>query len=97
MVVRLTLHGDMLDLQTLAEKFPDDGGPAGAPDFDSRIADIVAIKEEGAALATESGRPTTGIPFTSEVRERLHHEPLSPSPRSCIELAWTYRHELLGR
>ncbi len=97
MVVRLTLHGDMFDLQTLAEMLPDDGDPAGAPDFDSRIADMVAINEEGAAVSTESGRPATGIPFTSEARERLHHEPLSAIPRACNEPAWTYRHELLGR
>jgi hypothetical protein len=97
MVVRLTLHGDMFGLQILAEMFPDDGAPAGAPDFDSRIAERIAIKEEGAALTTESSRPTTGIPFTNEARERLHHEALSPIPRACVELAWTYRHELLRR
>jgi hypothetical protein len=95
MVVRLTLRGDVFDLQTLAEMFPDDGGPAGAPD--SRIADMVAINEEGAAVSTESGRPITGIAFASEARERLHHEPLSAIPRACNEPAWTYRHELLGR
>jgi hypothetical protein len=97
MVVRLTLRGDVFDLQTLAEMFPDDGGPAGAPDFDSRIADIVAINEEGAVVSTESGRRTTGILFIREARGRLRHEPLSPIPRACIELAWKYRHELLGR
>jgi hypothetical protein len=97
MAVRLTLIGDMFDLRTPAEMFPDDGDPAGAPDFDSRIADMVAINEEGAAVSTESRRPATGIPFTSEARERLHHEPLSPIPRACTELAWKYRHELLGR
>jgi hypothetical protein len=97
MVVRLTLHGSRFDLQPLAEMFPDDGGPAGAPDFDCRIADMVAINEEGAVVSTESSRPTTGIPFTSEARERLHYEPLSPIPRARIELAWRYRHEPLGR
>jgi hypothetical protein len=96
MVVRLMLHGNSFDLQTLAEMFPDDGGPTGATAFDSRIADTVATNEEGAAISTESGRPTTGIPFTREARGRLHHEPLSAIPRACIELAWTYRHELLA-
>lgn len=66
-------------------------------DFDSRIAGTVAINEEGAAISTESDRPTTGIPFTSEARKRLHHEPLSPIPRAYIELPWRYRHELLRR
>jgi hypothetical protein len=70
-----------------------------APAFDRLFADMVAINEEGAALSTESDRPTIGVPFTSEARERLRHEPLSPISRACIELAWRYRyrHELLGR
>lgn len=68
-----------------------------APVFDRLFADMVAINEEGAAISTTSGRPTTGVPFTSEARERLRDEPLSPISRACIELAWTYRHELLGR
>jgi transcriptional regulator with XRE-family HTH domain len=68
-----------------------------APVFDNLFAGMVAINEEGAAVSTESGRPTTGVPFTSEARERLRDEPLSPISRACIELAWQYRHELLGR
>jgi hypothetical protein len=68
-----------------------------APVFDSLFADMVAINEEGAAVSTVSGRPTTGVPFTSEARERLRDEPLSPISRACIELAWNHRHELLGR
>lgn len=68
-----------------------------APVFDELFADMVAINEEGAAVSTESGRPNTGIPFTSEARERLRGEPLSPIARACIEVAWKYRHELLGR
>ena len=96
-MVRLTLHGNMFDLRTLAEMFPDDGDPAGAPYFDTRIADMVAINEEGAAVSTESGRPTTGILFAREARGRLQHEPLSAIPRACIELVWTHRHELLAR
>jgi transcriptional regulator with XRE-family HTH domain len=68
-----------------------------APVFDRLFADMVAINEEGAAVSTVSGRPTTGVPFTSEARERLRNEPLSPISRACIELAWNYRHELLGR
>lgn len=68
-----------------------------APVFDELFADMVAVNEEGAAISTESGRPTTGIPFTAEAKERLKSEPLSPISRACIELAWRYRHELLGR
>ncbi len=68
-----------------------------APVFDSLFADMVAVNEEGAAVSTVSGRPTTGVPFTSEARERLRDEPLSPISRACIELAWKYRHELMGR
>jgi UDP-glucose 4-epimerase len=55
---------------------------------------MAAINEEGAAVSTKSRRPAIGIPFTSEARERLHDEPLSPIPRACTELAWKYRHEL---
>jgi hypothetical protein len=58
---------------------------------------MVAINEEGAAVSTESGRPTTGVPFTGEARERLRDEPLSPISRARIEVAWKYRYELLGR
>ncbi|MBV9160329.1 MAG: hypothetical protein JO309_08805 [Pseudonocardiales bacterium] len=54
------------------------------------------MNEEGAAVSTEAGRPTVGIPFTAEARERLRTEPLSPISRACIELAWRYRHQLLG-
>ena len=68
-----------------------------APVFDQLFSEMVAVNEEGAAISTESGRPTTGVPFTADARERLRAEPLSPISRACIELAWTYRHELLGR
>ena len=68
-----------------------------APVFDDLFADMVSINEEGAAISTESGRPTTGIPFTADTRERLRNEPLSPISRACIELAWKYRHQMLGR
>lgn len=68
-----------------------------APAFDRLFADMVAVNEEGAALSTASDRSTIGVPFTSEARERLRQEPLSPISRACIELAWRYRHELLGR
>lgn len=67
------------------------------PVFDDLFADMVSINEEGAAISTESGRPTTGVPFMAETRERLRNEPLSPISRACIELAWKYRHEMLGR
>ena len=68
-----------------------------APVFDQLFSEMVAVNEEGAAISTESGRPTTGVPFTAEARERLRTEPLSPISRACIELAWQYRHDLLGR
>ncbi len=68
-----------------------------APVFDELFSKMVSINEEGAAISTESGRPTTGIPFTADARERLRSEPLSPISRACIELAWKYRYELLGR
>ncbi len=68
-----------------------------APVFDELFSGMVTVNEEGAAISTESGRPTMGIPFTADSRERLKAEPLSPISRACIELAWEYRHELLGR
>ncbi len=68
-----------------------------APVFDELFSDMVAVNEEGAAVSTEAGRPTVGIPFTEAARERLRTEPLSPISRACIELAWRYRHQLLGR
>lgn len=67
-----------------------------APVFDALFSDMVAVNEEGAAVSTEAGRPTVGIPLTAAARERLHAEPLSPISRACIELAWRYRHQLLG-
>ncbi len=68
-----------------------------APVFDALFSGMVAVNEEGAAVSTEAGRPTVGIPFTAAARERLRTEPLSPISRACIELAWRYRHQLLGR
>ena len=68
-----------------------------APVFDALFSDMVAVNEEGAAISTQAGRPTVGIPFTGESRERLRTEPLSPISRACIELAWQYRHQLLDR
>ncbi len=68
-----------------------------APVFDELFSAMVSINEEGSAISTESGRPTTGIPFTADARERLRSEPLSPISRACIELAWRYRYQLLGR
>lgn len=68
-----------------------------APVFDALFSGMVALNEEGAAISTEAGRPTVGIPFTEAARERLRTEPLSPIARACIELAWQYRHQLLGR
>ncbi|MGH9161891.1 MAG: helix-turn-helix domain-containing protein, partial [Vicinamibacteraceae bacterium] len=67
-----------------------------APTFDRLFADMVATNEEGAAVSTEAGRPTVGIPFTSDARERLKSEPLSPISRACLELAWQHRHALLA-
>jgi transcriptional regulator with XRE-family HTH domain len=67
-----------------------------APVFDRIFANMVDVNEEGSAVSTEAGRPTVGIPFTSDSRERLKSEPLSPISRACIELAWEYRHELLA-
>jgi transcriptional regulator with XRE-family HTH domain len=67
-----------------------------APAFDSLFSEMVAVNEEGAAVSTEAGRPTVGIPFTAAARERLRDEPLSPISHACIELAWRYRHQLLG-
>ncbi len=55
------------------------------------------MNEEGTAVSTEAGHPTVGIPFTEAARERLRTEPLSPIFRAWIELAWRYRHQLLGR
>lgn len=49
------------------------------------------------AVSTRADRPTVGIPFTADARERLHTEPLSPIARACIELAWRQRTRLLGR
>ncbi|MGH3695675.1 MAG: helix-turn-helix domain-containing protein [Pseudonocardiaceae bacterium] len=69
-----------------------------APVFDALFSGMVAVNEEGAAVSTEAGRPTVGIPFTAAARERLRTEPLlSPIARACIELAWQHRHQILGR
>jgi transcriptional regulator with XRE-family HTH domain len=68
-----------------------------APVFDELFRDMVAVNEEGAAVSTDAEKPAVGIPFTSEARERLRDEPLSPIARACIELAWQHRHTLLGR
>jgi hypothetical protein len=65
--------------------------------FDRLFADMVSVNEEGAAVSTEAGHPATGIPFTSEARDRLRREPLSPISRACIEQAWLHRHTLLAR
>jgi hypothetical protein len=65
--------------------------------FDALFSGMVAVNEEGAAVSTEAGRPTVGIPFTAAARDRLRAEPLSPISRACVELAWRYRHQLLGR
>ncbi|MEU3274505.1 helix-turn-helix transcriptional regulator [Saccharomonospora sp. NPDC006951] len=67
-----------------------------APVFDRLFAGMVEVNEEGAAVSTESGRPAVGIPFTSDSRERLKAEPLSPISRACIEQAWRHRHALLA-
>jgi hypothetical protein len=67
-----------------------------APVFDALFSGMVTVNEEGAAVSTEAGRPTVGIPFTEASRERLRTEPLSPISRACGELAWRYRHQLLG-
>jgi hypothetical protein len=57
---------------------------------------MVEVNEEGSSVTTEEGRPAVGIPFTSDTRERLRSEPLSPISRATIELAWQNRHLLLG-
>jgi hypothetical protein len=67
-----------------------------APVFDALFANMVEVNEEGAAVSTEAGLPTVGIPFTSDARERLRSEPLSPIGRATIELAWQNRRLLLG-
>jgi transcriptional regulator with XRE-family HTH domain len=68
-----------------------------APVFDKLFSAMVSVNEEGAAVSTEADKPTVGIPFTADSRERLRSEPLSPISRACIELAWQHRHTLLGR
>ncbi|WP_222598248.1 helix-turn-helix domain-containing protein [Lentzea tibetensis] len=67
-----------------------------APVFDQLFADMVGVNEEGSAVSTEAGVPAVGIPFTSDTRERLRNEPLSPISRATIELTWEHRHRLLG-
>ncbi|HWR46353.1 MAG TPA: XRE family transcriptional regulator, partial [Pseudonocardiaceae bacterium] len=68
-----------------------------APAFDRLFTDMVSVNDEEAAISTQAGRPTVGVPFTSEARERLRSELLSPIARACIELAWQHRHTLLAR
>ncbi|MGH3871454.1 MAG: helix-turn-helix domain-containing protein [Pseudonocardiaceae bacterium] len=68
-----------------------------APAFDRLFSGMVGVNDEGAAVSTEAGRPAAGIPFTSDTRERLRSEPLSPIARACIEQAWQHRHTLLAR
>ncbi|HEU0090254.1 MAG TPA: helix-turn-helix transcriptional regulator [Pseudonocardiaceae bacterium] len=67
-----------------------------APAFDRLFAGMVSVNEEGSAVSIEAGRPATGIPFTSQARERLRAEPLSPIARAGIEQAWQHRHLLLA-
>ncbi|MGH3622560.1 MAG: helix-turn-helix domain-containing protein [Sciscionella sp.] len=67
-----------------------------APTFDRLFVDMVNVNEEGAVISTEVGKPKVGIPFTSDARERLRSEPLSPIARGCISLAWEHRHRLLA-
>jgi transcriptional regulator with XRE-family HTH domain len=67
-----------------------------APVFDELFGNMVAVNEEGAAISTRAGYPTTGIPFNAAARDKLKSEPLSPIARACLELAWQHRHELLG-
>lgn len=67
-----------------------------APVFDQLFAEMVGVNEEGSAVSTEAGVPAVGIPFTSDARERLRNEPLSPISRATIELAWEHRRRLLG-
>ncbi|MDQ0378606.1 helix-turn-helix domain-containing protein [Amycolatopsis thermophila] len=66
------------------------------PVFDQLFAGMVEVNEEGAAVSTDASRPTVGIPFNTESRERLKSEPLSPISRACIELAWQHRNTLLA-
>ena len=80
----LTLWAELLTVAVIA-----------APVFDKLFSGMVAIDEEVAAISTEAGRPTTGIPFAADARQRLKNEPLSPISRACIELAWQHRNELL--
>lgn len=68
-----------------------------APAFDRLFTGMVSVNDEGAAISTQAGRPTVGIPFTSGARELLRSEPLSPIARAGIELAWQHRHTLLAR
>ncbi|MGH3924832.1 MAG: hypothetical protein ACRDTT_18555 [Pseudonocardiaceae bacterium] len=68
-----------------------------APVFDRLFAAMVSVNDEGAAVSTQAGRPASGIPFTSEARELLRAEPLSPIARACIEQAWQHRRLLLAR
>ncbi|MFO7193028.1 MAG: helix-turn-helix domain-containing protein [Thermocrispum agreste] len=64
--------------------------------FDRLFATMVARNDEGSAVGTAAGRPTVGIPFTSDSIQRLRDEPLSPIARACLTLAWEHRHRLLG-
>lgn len=68
-----------------------------APAFDRLFNNMVGVNEEGSTVSTAAGRPTVGIPFTSDARERLRSEPLSPIARACIEQAWQHRRTLLAR
>jgi hypothetical protein len=39
-----------------------------APVFDALFSGMVTVNEEGAAVSTEAGRPTVGIPFKGDLR-----------------------------
>ena len=65
----LTLWAELLTVAVIA-----------APVFDKLFSEMVAINEEGAAISTEAGRPTTGIPFTADARQRLRTSPCHRSP-----------------
>ena len=65
------------------------------PEFDAAFGGLVALNAEGRVI---TGGRAEGIPFTEDTVGRLTggDEPVQASGAAVLQLAWRYRHHLLG-
>ena len=65
------------------------------PEFDAEFGGLVALNAEGRVI---TGGRAEGIPFTEDTVARLTggDEPVQASGAAVLQLAWRYRHHLLG-